>query len=286
MLPGRLRLRLVPALAALALGLAGAPAAEAATSTNWSGYVAARGTAVRFRHVSATWTQPAVACTPGAPTYSSTWVGLGGNRAASAALEQIGTEGDCTASGTARYSSWYELVPDVSHSARLTTGAGDRVHASVAVSGHRVTVKLADLTRGTSFTRTLRAAAVDTTSAEWIVEAPSLCADLTAASCEIGALADFGTTTFSAASATTAAGHAGTIADPAWSATSIDLAAFGGGGRRFASDARGGGAGGGGASTGALDATGAGFSVAFAAGPGGAQPALTGVTASAPRVAP
>ena len=38
---------------------------------------AATRSGVKFRHVSATWVQPAVACTAGRTTYSSTWVGLG-----------------------------------------------------------------------------------------------------------------------------------------------------------------------------------------------------------------
>ena len=36
------------------------------------------------------------------PTYSAYWVGLGGGGQQSTALEQIGTQGDCSASGTPR----------------------------------------------------------------------------------------------------------------------------------------------------------------------------------------
>jgi hypothetical protein len=253
------------AAAAVVICVFGAPAARAATgtatSTNWAGYAATR-SGVTFRHVSATWVQPAVTCTPGAATYSSTWVGLGGNSAASPALEQIGTEGDCSPSGTPSFSMWYELVPDVSHRVKLTVKAGESVHASVAVSGHRVTLAVANLTRGTSFTKTLHATAVDTKSAEWIVEAPSLCVDTSLSGCQTGALANFGTTTFSRASATTAAGHTGTISDSSWDATTIDLAA-GPGGRRFAAARRTPGAAAGAAATAPLDATGSSFSITF-----------------------
>jgi Peptidase A4 family len=268
---------LAAAATAVAVAVCGPPAAGAATttdtSTNWAGYVAGR-TGVRFRHVSATWVQPAVSCQSGSPSYTSAWVGLGGNSESSQALEQIGTEADCTATGAARYSSWYELVPDVSHSARMTVKAGDQLHASVGVSGHRVTVSLANLTRGTHFTKTMRATSIDTSSAEWIVEAPSLCADASMASCRLGSLGDFGTTSFTGANATTTGGHTGTVSDAAWDATAIDLTAAEGRRPRFA-EARARGAAGGEAVTGALDATGAAFSIAFqqsstpAGGPGG-----------------
>ncbi|MDX6714595.1 MAG: hypothetical protein QOH30_1153 [Baekduia sp.] len=281
MLNRRLRRGLLASVAGLAVVICGAPAAQAATHTtsaNWAGYAATR-SGVKFRHVSATWVQPAVACTAGRSTYSSTWVGLGGDSVSSTALEQIGTEADCSASGTAHYSTWYELVPEASHSARLVIKAGDQMHASVAVSGHSVTVKLADLTRGTSFTKTLRASVVDTTSAEWIVEAPSLCTSSTTSGCTIGALANFTTTGFSAASATTTAGHTGTISDPAWHATTIDLTSAAGPGRRFA-DQSSAGAGGAQATTGNLDGTGSAFTVAFQPGT-----AATAAPAGGPSVA-
>ncbi|HEV7752385.1 MAG TPA: G1 family glutamic endopeptidase [Baekduia sp.] len=266
MLNRRHRAALLSSVAALAVAVGGAPAAQAstastATSTNWAGYAATR-SGVKFRHVSATWVQPAVSCTSGRRTYSSTWVGLGGDSAASTALEQIGTEADCSASGTAHYSTWYELVPDISHSAKLVLKAGDQLHASVAVKGTLVTVKLSNLTRGTSFTKTLRAAAVDTTSAEWVVEAPSLCSGTSTSSCTIGALANFATTSFSAATATTTAGHTGAISDSAWHATAINLTGGPQGRRRFAGETSAS-ASAVQASTGALDGTGSAFTVAF-----------------------
>src|ERR1700690_3866430 len=74
-------------LLAGSFGLLGAPAAlagaSASTSTNWSGYVAH---GVHFRRVTALWTQPKVACTPGTPTYSAVWIGLGGYNLSSKAL--------------------------------------------------------------------------------------------------------------------------------------------------------------------------------------------------------
>src|SRR5271156_2413075 len=69
-------------------------------SSNWAGY-AVTGTSkspVRFRTVSAHWVQPSVPCTSG-QSYSGFWVGLGGYRQSSQALEQIGTDADCSSSG-------------------------------------------------------------------------------------------------------------------------------------------------------------------------------------------
>ena len=89
---------------------------------------------------------------------------------------------------------------------------------------------LDDLTRHRSFTKRLHAAHVDTTSAEWILEAPTVCTGV--ASCHTLPLADFGSAGFTAASAVTTTGHRGSITDRQWTATRISLAA---GGRQFVS---------------------------------------------------
>jgi hypothetical protein len=221
--PGRVRNRLIIAAVALAgvLVIPGrAAAVTAATSTNWAGYVASK-TGVRFHKVTASWTVPSATCSAGRATYSAVWVGLGGYHTHSKALEQIGTESDCRADGSARYTSWYELVPAAAHSARVTVHPGDQVAASVTVSGHVVRLRLVDVTRGTSVTKRLRASAVDTTSADWIVEAPAACTS--GGSCQTLPLADFGTVGFAQARATTTGGHAGAIADPTWRVTSLTL---------------------------------------------------------------
>jgi hypothetical protein len=220
------------AVAALA-ALAAAPAAlaDSTESSNWAGYAVHRA-AVKYAKVTATWIQPQATCvSSGRPTYSSMWVGIGGYSLNSRALEQIGTEADCTAGGRAVSSAWYELVPDASHTLNLTIDPGDRVRATVSVQGSQVTLSLADLTRHRSFTRQLHAATLDTTSAEWILEAPSLCTS--GVSCHTLPLADFGSAGFSSASAVSATGHHGAISDHRWTATKISLAATG---RQFVSD--------------------------------------------------
>ncbi len=217
--------RLLPAvLVAFAALPAATASAGTTTSANWAGYAVHR-TGIRFRSVSAAWTVPAVACDSGS-AFSATWVGLGGYHTNAAALEQAGTESDCSASGHARYSAWYELVPQTSHTVHLTVAAGDRVAVRVGVSGSRVAIRLRDLTQGTGVTRRLSATAVDSTSAEWIVEAPSECFG---SRCRVLPLAAFTDTTFSAARATSTTGHSGAIGDPLWANTAIDLSADSGG---------------------------------------------------------
>lgn len=266
--------------AVVAAGLAGpavapAPASAAtasATSSNWAGY-AVRRTGVTFRRVSGTWTVPAVDCSAGGQTYSANWVGLGGYSATSPALEQLGTESDCSRAGKATYEAWFEVVPAAATTAKLTVKAGDVVHAGAAVKDKLVTLTLTDTTRGTSATKVVRAGAVDVSSAEWIVEAPALCSGTTTsdAGCAQTALANFGATGFSAAKATTKAGHSGTILDSAWTPVVITLSQAARRGPGFLPGRDGPGAGRsltastGGATPGALTATGDGFPVAYAA---------------------
>jgi Peptidase A4 family len=193
-----------------------------ATSSNWAGY-AARRTGVQFQRVSGAWTVPAVDCSDPTRTFSANWVGLGGYAPTSRALEQLGTESDCATPGQATYQAWFEVVPAAATKAEVTVRPGDQVFASATVHGTLVTLTLANRTRGTKATKSIRAATVDRTSAEWIVEAPSVCFGSTTSSCRQTPLANFATTGFSAARATTTGGHAGSILDPNWNAIAIML---------------------------------------------------------------
>jgi hypothetical protein len=220
-------------LALLALAaLAGAPVALADTtqSSNWAGYAVHRA-GIRFAKVTGTWTQPQTTCSAGRRTYSSVWVGIGGYNVSSQALEQTGTEADCTVDGSATSSAWYEVVPAPSRTIKRTIVPGDRVRGTVVLKGNDVTMTLDDLTRHKSFTKRLHASHVDATSAEWILEAPMACTG--AANCHMLPLADFGSAGFTAASAVTTAGHRGSITDRTWTTTRINLAATG---RQFVSD--------------------------------------------------
>lgn len=215
----------VLAVCALVLATPGA-LADTTASSNWAGY-AVHHQKVTFRAASAQWRVPHPSCLPGHAAYSAMWVGLGGYNRGSQALEQIGTELDCTAAGKAAASAWYELVPAPSHSIRLTVAPGDLIHASVAIAGKTVTLKLS-VGRGRPFTRTVRVSVLDASSAEWILEAPSDCQS--ANRCRTLSLADFATATFSDCSAQSLNRHRGAISDPRWTATRIQLIA---GGRGF-----------------------------------------------------
>ncbi len=200
--------------AVVATVFAPAALADVGDSSNWAGYAVHD---ARFHRVSAQWVQPAVQCVAGHDSYSAYWVGLGGYNGN--ALEQIGTEADCGASGRPSLSAWYEMVPAPSVPIQLSIGAGDHMVAVVTVTGHRATLVLRDLTQHHTFSTTVGSRFIDITSAEWIVEAPSDCLS----SCLTLPLADFGSAAFTAARVQGLDGHWGTIADSHWQATEIRL---------------------------------------------------------------
>lgn len=209
---------------------------QAAVSENWAGYVVTPNSGTNdFSAVSGDWTAPKVKCTAGQEAYSADWVGLGGGSDQSEALEQIGTQADCGASGTASYYSWYELVPSAPVKLGIAIHAGDEISARTAVSGDKVSLSISNLTTHKSWSRTLTmtSATPDTSTAEWVAEAPSECAGGASGDCTPLPLANFGTTTFTDAHAT-AGGHTGTISDSHWTAEAVALepsssSLFGGG---------------------------------------------------------
>ncbi len=150
------------------------------------------------------------------------WVGLGGYSTNSAALEQIGTELDCSANGHALSSAWYELVPGPSHGIDLNVQPGDLMAAAVSVVGQKVTVALVDLTRHRSFVKTVSTSPIDVSSADWILEAPSVCLDGTS-HCQTLPLTDFRRAGFAMARAQPVGGSLGTISDASWVHTKITL---------------------------------------------------------------
>jgi hypothetical protein len=206
---------------ALAFVCAPAALADSSQSSNWAGYAVHRN-GVSFSKVIGAWRQPDATCLPGQPSYSAVWVGLGGYNVISDALEQIGTEVDCNASGKVSSSAWYELVPAASQTINLAVHPHDDIVASVKVLGRKVQLMLDDVTRHRSFAKTLQASVVDVSSAEWIVEAPSDC--LSDNSCQTLPLANFGSATFDRASAQSTTGQTGSIASHAWNSTKISLA--------------------------------------------------------------
>jgi len=161
------------------------------SSTNWSGYAATGGSG-SFTSVSASWVQPAVTCTT-KTTYSSFWVGLDGY--SNSALEQTGTEADCIG-GKATYGAWWEVLPASESAYSVTVKAGDSLTASVARnSSGTFTMTLTDSTEGWSKTTThAGSSGYQDSSAEVIAEA-------TEVNGRIANLSNFGTVTFTGATA-------------------------------------------------------------------------------------
>jgi hypothetical protein len=223
----RLLFPLLTTAACLAAAVPASAATSEAVSENWAGYEATPDSSTSstdsdFSAVSGSWTQPTVSCTAGTPTYSAYWVGLGGGSEQSDALEQVGTQADCSSSGKASYYAWYELVPKAPVTLKMTINAGDQISARTAVSGSTVTVTLTDTTTGQSVTKTLTMSDPDTTTAEWVAEAPSECQGDSANDCTPLALADFDKVKFTKALAT-ADGHTGSVSDQHWTAQKIAL---------------------------------------------------------------
>jgi hypothetical protein len=191
------------------------------TSSNWSGYIA---TGQSFTDVKGTWVQPTATCAARTTNNSSFWVGLGGASSSSTGLEQIGTNSDCAA-GTPKYSAWYELIPAAAVAIPMTISPGDTMNAEVSVAGSQVTLTLADATTGQSFTKTVTLTSnLDTSSAEWIAEAPAQCSSNAGnlSNCRVLPLANFGTVSFTNASAT-ANGQTAVISNSAWTSSAVDL---------------------------------------------------------------
>jgi hypothetical protein len=193
------------------------------TSPNWSGYVATAppGKTISYQRVSGTWTVPAAVCAPGKPeTYSTVWVGLGGYT--QTRQEEVGTDANCTASGQPRYFAWFELVPYLSYPVSIANkvAAGDTITGVVRIVNPKlVELQLTNRTRRWTFTRRINWAINDTSTADWIVEAPAICRETT---CSEASLSDFRTVTMRDISAT-GNGETGTLADPHWKVIPIRL---------------------------------------------------------------
>ena len=284
------RLTLALAAAGLAIGAAAAPAASAdvsdgqsSVSANWSGYRAATQDGSGFSKVSGSWVEPSAKC-DGSQTHASFWVGLGGSGNGNGSLEQTGTAVDCNSDGNASHYAWYELLPAAPVQLNLSISPGDHMSSSVAVSGTTVTINVIDQTTGNSATKTLQMDSPDTSTAEWIAEAPSTCDG--SGDCQPLTLANFGSVSFSNSSAS-AEGHTGTISDSAFSAQPVSLSpAAGDSGNGLVSNQSGGG--GGGAQPSSLSSDGSSFSVSYvspdsasAGGSGATDPSVGGVDPSA-----
>src|SRR3954454_24777700 len=164
----------VPALVVVLAASVLTPATVAAStynigwaSSNGPGYIVQE----RPPYTSATgqWTVPAVSSSQ--TGFSAVWIGIGGVDENS--LIQVGTEQDA-GFGRTSYSAWWEILP--APAVRITSfrvHPGDKITASVKkVSATTYRITISDAGHG-SFTTT-RTFKGHGTSAEWIVEAPTV----------------------------------------------------------------------------------------------------------------
>lgn len=165
-------------------------------SDNWSGYAA---TGESFSEVQGSWTVPTVTCPSGSTGYAAIWVGIDGYT--SNTVEQDGTDSDCN-DGNPTYYAWYEMYGDDSVNGgaaiRLSqpVQAGDAISASVSVSGSSWTLNIDDTSQNWQVSESIAGPdpAPSQNSAEWIVERPEVDGS-------VASLADFGTATFTGATA-------------------------------------------------------------------------------------
>jgi peptidase A4-like protein len=169
-------------------------------STNWSGYA---DTGKAFTKVSGKWTEPTVKCPASGEAIAAYWIGIDGY--SSPSVEQDGTLTFCDGGAKADY-SWWEMYPtnDI-QVVGMTAKAGDKITASVVRTGTKYALKVTDATTsGNNVSENETCASCKNTSAEWIVERPSMSGGT------LAILPDFGTAKFTASSQTSSSGT-GTI---------------------------------------------------------------------------
>ena len=150
---------------------------------NWAGFVAETNFSSPVNNsvtaVGGSWTVPLTTASANSArngTYSVQWVGIDGF--SDSTVEQVGTEATYSGNGPAFYSAWYEMYPG-----SLTTinnfpiHPGDSITASVVYSPpgfpNEFALSIEDNTTS-SGTTTYQAGSASMSSAEWIVEAPTV----------------------------------------------------------------------------------------------------------------
>ena len=166
-----------------------------APSSNWSGFVEATSTSTpSFTGVTATFDVPRLLASP-AGSAMAEWVGIDG--AGNSSLIQAGIDEQPVASDPGSYTitPWWEILPaSETPITSLTVGPGDLLTVEIEhVSGTTWSIALLDHTTGKSF-QIDRTYSGPQTSAEWIVEAPTVCTQ--SRGCQVAPLAPYTTTTF------------------------------------------------------------------------------------------
>ena len=186
------------------------------SSLNWSGYAVTPGSGVTA--VSSTFKVPSAGLDP--PGFAATWTGIGGYNTSD--LIQAGIEEDSLPSNPLlgnQYQAWYEILPasetpisNCTGDTNCTVSPGDQVTVNINnVSGDTWNVSLTDAGKW-SWSRNVTYSSTES-SAEWILEAPTLVAQTV--------LANVGTVPFGPTSSYTSGGTTHTIASG--NPTQIDL---------------------------------------------------------------
>jgi hypothetical protein len=148
-----------------------------ASSLNWSGYAV---TGSGITAVKSTFTVPSAGALP--PGFTASWTGIGGYNTSD--LIQAGTSENSSLTGAisgGQYNAWYEILPDsetpltnCSGNPACTVQPGDVVTVSISQTspGHW-DVNLSDPAEGWTFDKSI-AYASSLSSAEWILEAPTV----------------------------------------------------------------------------------------------------------------
>jgi hypothetical protein len=178
-----------------------------ADSLNWSGYAVTPGSGVSA--VSSTFTVPSAGLVP--PGFAATWTGIGGYNTSD--LIQAGTAEQSAPNNPLvgpQYYAWYELLPasetqltGCTGDANCTVTPGDNVTVDISqVSGNTWSISMTDANHW-SWSKDVTYSSSES-SAEWILEAPTLVAQTT--------LANVGTTHFGPTSTYTDSAGTHTIA--------------------------------------------------------------------------
>ncbi len=164
-------------------------------SADWSGYSVSSDLSAPQADVTAvtgTWIVPNISGTN--DSFSAAWIGIGGQYDES--LIQTGTE-QSILNNTASYFAWYELLPNDSIYLNMTVNPGDTMSASITLQNSATNtwlIVLKNLSNGQTYQKSFQYASTRS-SAEWVVERPTV-------NNVQYPLADFGTITFTACSAT------------------------------------------------------------------------------------
>ena len=149
------------------------------SSLNWSGYAVTPGSGISA--VSSSFTVPSAGLAP--PGFAATWTGIGGYTTSD--LIQAGTAEQSLPNNPLagpQYYAWYELLPasetqltGCSGDANCTVTPGDKITVTISdVSGNTWSISLSDSGKW-SWSKDVTYSSSES-SAEWILEAPTLVA--------------------------------------------------------------------------------------------------------------